>query len=446
MKFFQFIFYIFSTENESFTNIIIAPLAIIEATVATLLFTTILNIKCSKKAKFFYIISVSSLGIICNSIFLKQYSNVITLICTPFIIMYIFKTSFLKSIVAEFLPLICISLLETLISRFFLSFFNIPFELSANIPIYRLLTLCFIYSVIFLIYKIVKHFNLNINILENISKSDKRIIILNVTFAIICIGTQFFLIMLYNDYLPSFIIFLSIISLFTYFFISLYGLTRTMKLEIATTDLQEAQLYNRTLELLYDNTRSFKHDLGNILDGIEGYVERGDLEGFKKYYYQLSADYKHTNNLTALNPKIVNNPAIYNVLVGKYHKADQQGIKITLEVSMNLNQLYMEIYEFSRVLGILMDNAIEAASECKEKRIYIYFKEKANLQFLIIRNSYIDTNIDTKKIYQKNFSTKKDNTGLGLWKVIHIVNKHNNLVIRSCKDDYFFTQRFEIYY
>lgn len=297
-----------------------------------------------------------------------------------------------------------------------------------------------------MLYKVVKHYHLNINIFDNISRKDKRIILFNIIFAIISIATQFFLIMVYNDNFPTFIVIFSMLSLIIYFFISLYSLTNTMKLEVTTVNLEEAQLYNKTLEILYDNTRSFKHDLGNILDGIAGYAERGDLDGFKNYYYKLSADYVHTNNLTSLNPKIVNNPGIYNLLASKYHKADQKGIKIILEVAFNLNSLHTDIYEFTRILGILLDNAIEAASECEEKRIYIYFREKENTQILIIRNSFIDKGINTKDIYKKNYSTKKGNSGLGLWKVNQIIQEHNNLDIKTSKEGCFFTQRLEIYY
>ena len=36
----------------------------------------------------------------------------------------------------------------------------------------------------------------------------------------------------------------------------------------------------------------------------------------------------------------------------------------------------MKIYEFTRVLGILLDNAIEACSECNEKILNILFRNE----------------------------------------------------------------------
>ncbi len=41
---------------------------------------------------------------------------------------------------------------------------------------------------------------------------------------------------------------------------------------------------------------------------------------------------------------------------------------------LDLNTLKMKIYEFARILGILLDNAIDASNECNEKIINIMFR------------------------------------------------------------------------
>ena len=50
---------------------------------------------------------------------------------------------------------------------------------------------------------------------------------------------------------------------------------------------------------------------------------------------------------------------------------------------------------------------------------------------LIIENSYFDQSIDTVKIFNKNFSTKPKNSGIGLWRVRKIINKHSNLILNK---------------
>ena len=104
----------------------------------------------------------------------------------------------------------------------------------------------------------------------------------------------------------------------------------------------------------------------------------------------------------------------------------------------------MNLLEF---YGILMDNAIEAAMECEKKIINVIIRRdfKAARQVLIIENTYKDKNIDTEKIYEKGFSTKPHNTGLGLWEIRQILKKNNNLNLYTSKTDTFFSQQLEIY-
>ena len=224
-------------------------------------------------------------------------------------------------------------------------------------------------------------------------------------------------------------------------------MVKTMKLEKTQADLEQEKLYNKTLQILHDNIRAFKHDFSNIIAGSGGYIETNDIDGLKKYYKQLLKDCNQVNNLSSLSPDAINNPAVYTVLANKYYKADELGIKITLESFIDFNHLYMEIYEFTRILGILMDNAIEAASECDEKIINVTIRNdlKQNRQLLIIENTYKNKDINLDKIYEKGFSTKPKNTGLGLWEVNKIIKRHKNLARFTTKTDQFFKQQIEIY-
>ena len=108
----------------------------------------------------------------------------------------------------------------------------------------------------------------------------------------------------------------------------------------------------------------------------------------------------------------------------------------------------MKIYEFARVLGILLDNAIDASSECDEKVINIIFRDDAknHRQLITIENTYQDKNVDTEKIFDKGVSGKENHTGLGLWEVRKILNKSKNLDLFTTKNDKYFSQQIEIYY
>lgn len=436
-----------TAENVILINILSVPLSLIEVTVTMLLFTVILNIQSSRKQKLIYIIVSTILSVLCTCCIPKPYSNIITLVGMPIIIMVIFKVSFMKGIFAEFIPVIIITILETLLARLFLLVFNIDYQVCANIPLSRLFITLSIYLSLFLLYKLIKHTNFNITIFDKINKKNKIILVTNILIAILVLFMQIYLIVYYNDNLPSFIVFINTLSLISYFFVSIYSMIKTMSLEKTKVDLEQEKLSYKTLQALHDNTRAFKHDFSNILAGIGGYIETNDLVGLKKYYNQVLQDCNQVNNFGTLSPDVVNSPPVYAVLANKYYTADSLGIKIRLESFIDFNKLYMDIYEFTRILGILMDNAIEAAKECKVKQINVCIRNepRINRQLLIIENTYKDKNIDINKISEKGFSTKEHNTGLGLWEVEKIIKKHKNIAKFTTKNDEFFSQQIEIY-
>lgn len=111
----------------------------------------------------------------------------------------------------------------------------------------------------------------------------------------------------------------------------------------------------------------------------------------------------------------------------------------------------MKIYEFTRVLGILLDNAIEASSQCNEKIINISFRnnEKKNMQEIIIQNTYNNKDINIDEIFQKGYTSKtsenENSHGLGLWEIRQILKKRNNLNLYTTKSEKYFTQQLEVY-
>ena len=361
--------------------------------------------------------------------------------------MYIFKTSLLKSVLAELLPVGIITVLELFLTKCIFVILDTDYDAVATIPLVRVSSILFIYSIILLLTHLSKKFNFNVGTLDSLEKKSKRLIIFNMVISLIVIFMQMYLIVYYNERSSIFIVLLNLVFLIAYFFISISTMVKTMKLEKTEKDLEQEKNYNKTLQIFYDNIRGFKHDFANIISGIGGYVSTNDMQGLDKYYHQLLLDCQQINNLESLNPETINNPAIYSVLANKYYKADNLGITISLECFIDFKKLHMEIYEFTRILGILMDNAIEASQECDEKQINVIIREepRRNRQLLIVENTYKNKDVDIEKIYEKGYSTKEHNTGLGLWEVNKIISRRKNLSRFTSKTNKFFKQQIEIY-
>lgn len=205
---------------------------------------------------------------------------------------------------------------------------------------------------------------------------------------------------------------------------------------------------NERLQSNYDNVRAFRHDFNNIMQGIGGYIALNDMDGLRKMYSSIIEECQDISDSQAINEDVINNPAIYNLINNKINLAKKDGVKLKVSVYINLNTLNISSYDLCRMLGILIDNAVEAAKVCEDKTVYIKFiKDKLNNRNLVIvENPYKNYLVDIKKIYEKGFSSKKDKLahGLGLWKVNQILKKNKNIHIYTSRDK-LFKQQLEIY-
>ena len=247
---------------------------------------------------------------------------------------------------------------------------------------------------------------------------------------------------------PIYIIIINISLFLIIFYLIIHNYIKSLKLLALTEKLESSQIYSNTIRLLHDSVRCFKHDFDNILTTLGGYIRTNDLKGLKTYYIQLEDDCQKTNTLYTLSPDIINNNGIYSLLNNKYNKAVSKDVKVNITTLLDFSKLKMKIYNFSRILGVLLDNAIEASSECNEKIINITFRDdtKNSRQIILIENTYPNKNVNTDLIFDKGVSGKNEHTGLGLWEVRELVKKTTNVNLYTSKTSKYFSQQLEIYY
>lgn len=438
-----------STPNEELLSISAIPLLIfIEIPLSIFLISSIFNITFSKKQKFLYTLVASVTGIFSMYIIDYPYNIFLNYTSVFMVLFFIVKLNLIKSLIATLFPSIVFNLTVSLFANPYFSFLKITYEQANTIFIYRIPFTLLTYLIVFIFAIIVKYRKITINILENFDAKNKAIIILNFIFGFLNIFLQGILSVKYIDTLPVEFTFFNFVCLLAYFCLSFYSLAKIMSLVTTTQKLESAEEYNKTLHILHDSVRGFKHDFDNIVTTIGGYIKTNDMDGLKKYYSQLEEDCQKVNNLYILNPDIINNPGIYNLLTTKYSEAEEKGIKINLTFLLDLNELHMKVYEFARILGILLDNAIEATSECDKKVLNIAFRNdsKNNRNIILIENTYNDKNVNINEIFNKGVSGKENHTGLGLWEIRQILKKNNNINLHTSKNDKYFSQQLEIYY
>ena len=199
----------------------------------------------------------------------------------------------------------------------------------------------------------------------------------------------------------------------------------------------------------YDGIREFKHDFSNIMQSIGGYLITNDLSGLKIYYSSVFKDCKEINKLECLGKGIISSPPILSLISEKYEKAHLLSIDFNINILTDPNLLDINIYEFTRILGIFLDNSIEAACLADKKFINIIIANDSinHFNYLIVENSFnTESEIDTREIFEKNFSTKPRNSGIGLWKVKKIINKYDNIDLETQISNNIFSHKLKIHY
>lgn len=436
------------TEDEFVTKVITAPTVILEDWLAFLLIVSIFKIHYTQKDKLVFILCLSISSIITEFFIPSPFNIFLNYIVTFTLLKLLLREKISTTFICTILPTATFAVIGILALKPILLLFHITVTQAQFTPIYKLFYLTILYILVFIIVKLFQNKDIHLFFNEDLNSKDKKIILINFILGFINLCVQLMITAFYTDVLPFAITFFSFVSLLAYFLISFYSIAKSMKLQITTRNLKTAENYNITLSILYDNVKAFQHDFNNMVFTIGGFIDTNDIEGLKKYYSSLAKDCQKVNNIALLNPTIINNPGIYNLLSAKYQKASNQNVEIQLEIFLDLNNLHMPIYDFSRMLGILIDNAIEAASSTSEKIVKILFRDstQSRTQIIQIENSYLNKSINVNEIFKKGITEKQNHSGMGLWEVSQILKRNNNTKLITQPGEKYFCQLLEIYY
>ena len=135
-----------------------------------------------------------------------------------------------------------------------------------------------------------------------------------------------------------------------------------------------------------------------------------------------------------------------NTLVGliyfKLCQANNEGIQIIINVSNNIPEIKLDtitIKELSRVMGILLDNAMDSAIETEEKSLSLYvYKEKENIIFQL--SNTFKGRININLLNKKGYTTKGESHGYGLVIVKGILKRNKKITLNSEINNNVFTQ------
>ncbi|AYD39712.1 GHKL domain-containing protein [Clostridium fermenticellae] len=214
-------------------------------------------------------------------------------------------------------------------------------------------------------------------------------------------------------------------------------------------EYQQLKQYIDMLESAENSLRRFKHDYLNILQTLENYIKSEDIVGLKQFYKNeiLPESNKIINNNKYLYPlKRIKISSLKGLISSKIIIADSKNIEVKLEILDNICDISMGVIDICRIIGVLMDNAIEGTELTDNKKIHIAVIKNECATIFFIKNSCIKDTPKIYEIYQEGFSTKGYNRGIGLKTVRSIIDsKYSNALLNTKIKDLIFTQELVIY-
>lgn len=186
----------------------------------------------------------------------------------------------------------------------------------------------------------------------------------------------------------------------------------------------------KMLEEQHEQTKKFRHDHKNHMLALNGLMENKEYDKAGDYIKQMikAGNFDKGEVFTG-------NSAVDALLFRKQKEAQDKDILWECDVALS-GECNINEYDLCVVFGNLLDNAIEACGQCRDKGKFIKIHSFVVKKCLIleIENSTENTTI------VKAGSVKKDDSrdhGIGLFNVKDVVSKYNGVMDVKAEENTF---------
>ncbi|ESR05448.1 MULTISPECIES: quorum-sensing sensor histidine kinase AgrC [Staphylococcus] len=240
----------------------------------------------------------------------------------------------------------------------------------------------------------------------------------------------------------SVIVFLSLVILL----LSAFAL-REMKYKRKLQEIEAYYEYTLRIESINNEMRKFRHDYVNILTTLSDYIREDDMPGLRKYFDEHIVPMKDklkTRSIKMNGIEKLKVREIKGLITTKIIQAQEKRIPISIEVPDEIDRIDMNTVELSRIIGIIVDNAIEASENLEEPLINIAFIDNDESVTFIVMNKCSDDIPKIHELFEQGFSTKGDNRGLGLSTLKELTDSNENVLLDTVIENGYFVQKVEI--
>ena len=202
-------------------------------------------------------------------------------------------------------------------------------------------------------------------------------------------------------------------------------------LEEKNQNIKESyKAYSETI----DQCKEFKHNIKNELYSLKSILPVKYQKNINNLLTKYDTKYEWINKIEEI-PE-----GLQGIIYLKIKEAETKKVKIILNTKKEISANEKDYMDLCNILGILIDNAIDASILTKNKIIEININEAKEYTDIKMLNTFVNS-IDLNNIGKKNYSTKKYKSGIGLNYIKNVKNNNikvnfsiiNNLFITNIK-------------
>lgn len=377
-----------------------------------------LNIK-----KSIYVIIIFSFFMVVNNIYNLDSFKVLMSFCIMSIANHVcFKENFKETLFNTIIYLLITTIFELLFAPIFLSSFKNLEMLNNNGTVLKIVYTIFIFTisnVFFSFKKIIKIINISKSTIKKAFSIELLLIFILLIFNFLA----YTYVSKINNILYLLFVIISIIYVISTFIIILRNKKNIEKLKLKNIVLEKSyKSYTKSLE----EFRELKHNLKNKLFGIKSYLPQEEQKMLNEIIVSYNKQCEWINNIDNL-PR-----GIEGIIYLKKFEAENKKIDLVVNYNSKIKINNKDYLDLCDVLGILIDNAIEA-THGRKKVVLLDAYDKDNVLIIKITNKF-NNYIHLNKLFDKNYSTKKIKSGIGLNYVKNLNNKHIKIEIKIVND------------
>jgi len=357
----------------------------------------------------------------------------------------VFKSDISNSVYFAFTYEMLVFVSEIVLSVLILFIFKLDGSEYSNIPFSLLISTILNCFLVYLLSRI-KFISKNIRKLNHIIKKNNKDWIYIILIMILMVLFIFFNRYKMNNSTEYFVNTAMAIFVVVSFVYVIYNKFQRQAIE---DKYNESMEYVLRYEKIINEQGKKNHEYNNQLMVIKGYINKP--ERLSEYLDEVIGEHKTGQNYTVKQLGFLPDGGVKGLLYHKLSKMEDNNIKYYLYVDQNLKDKDIESFDLktyrdlTKLLGVFLDNAIDAALKSKEKEIEVELKDKDDCLLLTISNTY-DKNTDINKVGKSGFTTKGVGHGFGLSIVKDIAKTNSEIETFSSKENDKFIQTAMIYY